>query len=104
MKYRAAVYRFAWIVFVVLCALVLVCVFLPKYSQYQRLRRRVADKSKSIKKEEADTREFRTKQADFRSNPDFVEHIAREELGLVKPNEFVFRADTPTNAPNSKQD
>jgi cell division protein FtsB len=72
-------------------------VFVPRCNRLNALQRRKAALESKNRALEMETRELRTKQERFLTDPGFVEHTARE-TGMVKPGETVFRF---TNDPNA---
>ena len=89
LNYWVVIYRSAWILLVVLFAIGLTCIFLPRVHSLRSLQRKKAELIKQNRRIEALTRELRDKQERFNSDPAFVERVARE-TGKVKPNEVVF--------------
>ena len=83
-------YKFAWIVVVVACVIGVVCVFIPKAHSYRELQKRKVDLEENNARMEARARQLEMNQQRFRSDPDFVERIAREQ-GRAKPGETIFR-------------
>lgn len=73
--------------------------FYPKYTIYRDLQQREAQLREDVRLEEEMLQILKTKQERLRNDPRFVEKIAREELGLAKPGETVFKFvdDAPTN-------
>jgi cell division protein FtsB len=90
MNFWILVYRFAWIVVVVSCVIAVVCVFLPKAHSYRELQKRKVALEESNARMEARARQLESNQQRFRSDPDFIERIAREQ-GRAKPGETIFR-------------
>ena len=87
--YWAMIYRSAWILLIVLFAIGLTCIFLPRVRSLRDLQKKKAELQNQNRRIEALTRELRDKQARFGTDADFVEHVARE-TGMVKPGETVF--------------
>jgi cell division protein FtsB len=83
-------YKFAWIVVVVACVIGVVCVFIPKAHSYRELQKRKVALEENNARMEARARQLEINQQRFRSDPDFVERIAREQ-GRAKPGETIFR-------------
>lgn len=87
---------------IILIIIGLICIFLPKCNQLRELQDKkgvIAEDNRAI---EIETNELRTKQEKFNSNPAVVERTARE-IGMVKPDEIVFkftnRQSVATEAP-----
>lgn len=97
MNFWVVLYRFAWIVVIISCVIAIVCVFLPKAHNYQELQKRKVAIEESNARMEARVRQLDMNQQRFRSDPEFVERIAREQ-GMAKPGETIFRI-AGTNAP-----
>ncbi len=83
-------YKFAWIVVMVVCVIGVVCVFIPKAHSYRELQKRKIALEENNARMEARARQLETNQQRFRSDPDFIERIAREQ-GRAKPGETIFR-------------
>lgn len=90
-------YRFAWIVVIVCCVIAIICVFVPRAHNYQDLQRRKRGLEEDNSRLEARIRDLNEKQQRFRSDPEFVERLAREK-GMAKPGETIFRFPA-TNSP-----
>lgn len=84
------IYRFAWMVVVVSCAVALVFIFLPKTHSYQTLQKRKDKLTQENARIEGMVREYQSKKRRFLSDPQYVERVAREQ-GMAKPGETVFR-------------
>ncbi|MFH0907680.1 MAG: septum formation initiator family protein [bacterium] len=85
------IYRFAWTTLAVLLLLALVAAFYPRVSQYHDLQQQQAKMEEDIRMEEELLKHLKMKQDRLLNDPRFVEKIAREELGLTKPGETVFK-------------
>jgi cell division protein DivIC len=71
----------------------LVAVFLPVIRQVQRLEETRAGISRDSDAAQAANRQL-TRQFDLlKSNPEYIERIARDRLNLGKPGEIIFRFD-----------
>jgi len=77
-----------WIITIVV---ILIVVFLPKFSELQRLREENVNIKKSIillaQDNEALTEEVRRMEED----PNYVEQKAREKLGIIKKGEYIYK-------------
>ena len=96
MNYWVLIYRFAWILVVVLCVIGLVCIFLPKCQSYHELQNRRLALEQENARMEAGVRELERNQERMAADPEFVERIAREQ-GMAKPGETVFKVMSVTN-------
>ena len=89
-NYWVVIYRFAWGALLVLCAIGLILIFIPKINEMRELRER----REAFEKETAATRdairERMIKLERFADDAAFVERTAREE-GMIKTNEVLFR-------------
>ena len=90
MNYWVFVYRFAWFVLVILCAIGLTCIFLPKCQTYQELQGKKAVLEEETRQVEGDIKRAQTQQEQLQTDRAFVERTAREQ-GMAKPGETVFR-------------
>ena len=96
MSYWGVVGRFAWIVAFVLLVVGLIAVTMPKCRDFQNLQARKLALSDGNERLRAQGHELDEKQRKFRTDPEFVERVAREQ-GRVKPGETLYRVATPTN-------
>ncbi len=94
------IYRFAWIVVIVSCAVAVVCVFLPKTHNYQTLQKRKEALEQANAQMEARQRQLEQNQKRFRTDPAFVERVAREQ-GMAMPGETIFRFPATNPPPRS---
>ena len=74
----------------VLTAIVLVCVFVPKCHGIRELQRKKALLNEENRKLDQATKDLRLKRERFQSEPAFVERVARE-AGMVRMDEIVFK-------------
>jgi cell division protein FtsB len=94
------IYRFAWLVVIASCAVAIVCVFLPKTHNYQTLQKRKDALEQGNALMEARERQLEQNQKRFRSDPAFVERVAREQ-GMAMPGETIFRFPATNPTPRS---
>lgn len=93
--------RVAWAIIAALTILLIVGLFYPKYRQMRELEARAAELEEEVRLEQEMLRYLQSRQERLRTDPRFVEKIAREELGLAKPGETVFKfIDDPPPATN----
>ena len=100
MNHWVMIYRIGWITLAVLVVIAVTAMFEPKFKQYRELRRKEAALQDEIRLEEEMVKHLKNQQERLRSDPRFVEKLAREELGYAKPGETVFRF-TDDEAPQS---
>lgn len=93
MNFWVMLYRFAWIIVIVCCAIAVICVFVPRAHTHQELQRRKRLLEEGNARLESKIRDLDEKQQRFRSDPEFVERIARRQ-GMAKPGETIFRFAT----------
>lgn len=97
-------YKFAWVAIVVLFVLGTVCFFLPKVRRCRRRQQDTDRKREELLLIQARIKELKLKQTKIHSDREFLERIAREELGWAKPGETVYRfqpdESEPSNAPS----
>lgn len=91
MSFWVFLYRLAWILLVVLAILAVASFFLPPIRQYRELRQREAELQQEIQFKEEVIRHLKERQARLQSDPTFVEKIAREEFGLARPGETIYK-------------
>ena len=91
MSFWRNVYRVFLIAAAVLIAIIVVRFFMPKFQEERRLRARLEEARQDVRRTAETLRELKLKQERLREDPRYVEKIAREDLGLAKPGETVFR-------------
>ena len=78
----------------ILAALIWVAVlYFPLMHQNEAMRHQIVELDQRIEHEEMVNRELRLEIDSLQSDPKTVERLAREQLGLAKPNETVVRFD-----------
>ena len=96
------IYRFSWSILAVLAFAALITAFAPPIRQFRELQHKQAQLEEEVRLEEEMLKYLKTKQERLLNDPRFVEKIAREELGLAKPGETIFKfVDDATNKPAS---
>jgi cell division protein FtsB len=90
MNYWVILYRIAWIVVIVAVVVGLVCIFLPRANSFQELQRRKRALQESNARAETRVQQLDENEHRFRTDPEFVERIAREQ-GMAKPGETIYR-------------
>ena len=95
------IYRCGWIALGILIAIAVISFFVPKIKHYQELRRQEAALEDDIRLEEELRNHLRENQERLPNDPRFLEKVAREEFGYVKPGETVFKFvdDEPQTSP-----
>ena len=93
------IFRIAWIVSILVLIGVLGALFSPPVRQFKELEKKQARLEQDIRFQEERIRHIKDKQDRLLNDPRFVEKIAREELGMAKPGETVYkRADDEADA------
>ena len=95
--------KVAWATICVLAVILVLVAFVPKIKHYQDLPRIEAQKSADVHNTQETLDQLKQNQDKLRTDPRFVERVAREEHSMAKPGELVFKFvdDDPaaTNAP-----
>ncbi|MAE32257.1 MAG: hypothetical protein CMO43_11845 [Verrucomicrobiales bacterium] len=77
-------------------ALVWVAVlYFPLIHQNEVMRQQIVQLDRQIREEEAANRQVRLEIDSLKTDPKTVERLAREQLGLARPDETVVRFETP---------
>jgi cell division protein FtsB len=94
------IYRFSWSLLAVMGLVAVIGSFYPPTRQFYDLRRKKVRIEEEIRAQEEVLRDLQRKQELLLRDPRFVERIAREDLGLARPGEtvFKFQDEEPTNA------
>jgi cell division protein FtsL len=91
------IYRVSAGLVVAVGLIMLASVYYPKFKQIRDFNQKQIQLEEEIRRDEEVLRHLRLKQQKLLNDPRFVEKIAREELGMAKPGETVFRfVDDPT--------
>ena len=100
MNIWSVIYRFACTTLAILLVLAIARVFMPKIRQARELQRHEQQLVQEIEIDKELVQLLKTKSEKLKNDPRFLERVAREELGLAKPGETVFKfIDEPaTNA------
>ncbi len=85
------IYRTGWIALGILATIGIMSMFTPKVREYREHQKKIEIGLEEKRLEEEMIKHLRTQQERLRSDPRFVEKIAREELGYAKPGETVFK-------------
>ena len=91
MNIWAAIYKGGLIVIGILTLVLVIWLFAPKIRTYYDLQRVEARRADELRLEEEMLAHLRRQQERLRTDPRFVEKLAREEIGLSKPGELVFK-------------
>ena len=88
-------------VVIVVSAIGVLYIFVPEYSRMTELQRKkevLQAKNAGI---ESRIHDFQTRQNRFRSDPRFVERLVREQFGMVRENELIYKVihDSPEIGP-----
>ena len=102
MNFWVLIYRIGWITLTVLVVIAVIAMFVPQIRQYNELHRKEAVLQDEIRLEEEIVAHLKKQQDRLKSDPRFIEKLAREELGYAKPGETVFRF-TDDEAPGSNR-
>ncbi|MBP7830804.1 MAG: septum formation initiator family protein [Kiritimatiellae bacterium] len=91
MSFWMGLYRAAWLALGVLVVIGAVAAFAPPIRQYRELRRMEIALQEEIRLKEEMLHHLQKQQERLQTDPDYVERIAREELGLARPGETVYK-------------
>lgn len=84
------IYRFSWGLLAILIVVGFILIFTPKVRLWAGLQRDKTEIETRIAEKTGLTKELQIRQERFISDPEFVEHTARE-LGLVMAGEVVYK-------------
>lgn len=85
------VYRLLCVAFVGILIIGVINIFLPKIRQNTEKQKTITALEEENRAKEDKIKELRKKREKFVSDPEYVERVAREELGKAKPGETIFR-------------
>ena len=70
--------------------------FLQTYRQYNTFKEKSLQYEEKLAKTEAQVKAYESYLNKIFNDPDFFEHVARSRLGYSKPNELIFKFESPT--------
>lgn len=70
---------------------VILVVFLPSYSKMQELKQKNVDLEQKIKTLEIRNKKLEQEGRFLRNNPEYLEKVAREKMGLIRQGETVYK-------------
>lgn len=73
-------------------AVVLVILFLPSYSKMQDLKQRNREMGNRITELEAKNKQLEIERDRLKNDPEYLEKVAREKMGLIREGEKVYKA------------
>ncbi len=91
MNVYVLIYRVGWVALAILACVWIGSLFVPQVRQYREYQQKKAALQEDIRLEEQMLKHLKDQQEKLRSDPRFVEKIAREEIGYAKPGETVFK-------------
>lgn len=100
------IYRASWVILAILALIALGYAVYPRVLSYRELERREAQLAEELRIEEDMLRALKERQDRLQNDPGFVEKIAREEIGLARPGETVFKfvdEDADRSAPPARR-
>ena len=86
-------YKAGIILIIIIIAAGIISLFLPKFRSNRELQRRKSALEQENKYIEQETKKIHLKREKFKTDPEFVERVARKS-GRVKPDEVIFRFTT----------
>lgn len=90
--------KIAWGVLGIVAVVMIVSMFYPQYQEYVELHEQTVALEMEYRIQEERLQRLKRNQEQMRTEADFVERIAREELGFVKPGETVIKFVTDRRA------
>ncbi len=91
--------KVALIVIAILVVALGISKIVPRVKQYHDLQKVEAERAGEVRAEQETLAQLKKNQDRLRTDPHFVERVAREEIGMAKPGELVFKFvdEAPTN-------
>ena len=70
---------------------IILAVFLPSYATMQDLKRKNHEYAEKIVQLEAKNKKYEEEKRLLQTDPDYVEKVGRETMGLIRPGETVYK-------------
>ncbi|MBF0490860.1 MAG: septum formation initiator family protein [Candidatus Omnitrophica bacterium] len=80
--------------------IIIVVVFLPSYSKMQELKQKNQDFLLRIQYLEAKNKKLEQEGRFLKNNPEYLEKVAREKMGLIRQGEMVYKIVPQDQKPN----
>lgn len=97
------IYKFTWVLIIVVCVIGVICVFLPQYAEYRQRKRKLAQYEEDIKFEKGLEKQYRENQERLADDRSFMIEVLREN-GRVMTNESVIRLAPDKPSKNSSSE
>lgn len=94
--------RFIWVVVIAVAGLSFVYLFLPDIAKYLDLSAHDRRLTKKIDDEERKNIAYKKEIRDLENNPVYIEKVAREKLGLSRPEEIIYKFDKNEQRPEEQ--
>lgn len=91
MDFWAIAYRTSLVILGLVVIFVLASVFVPLVRESRDRERKVMALQEEIDAKNAEIIRLRKQQEQFQNDPTFVENLARDEFGKVRPGETIYR-------------
>jgi len=83
--------HFYTIILLIAVVIFLAAVYLPSYTRYQELKREDEKIAQTMQDLQAENEQLREEARLLQTDVKYLEKVLREELGLVKPGEVVYK-------------
>jgi cell division protein FtsB len=94
--------KFIWVVLLAVAGLSFVYLFLPDVAKHLDLSAHDKRISKKIEDEERKNISYKKEINDLESNPVYIEKVAREKLGLSRPEEIIYKFENNEQKPEGR--
>ena len=97
------IFRLSVGVVAVVTAIGVLYIFVPEYSRMAELQQKKEELLAKNQASEAQIHDFQNRQNLFHTDPRFVERLVREQFGMVRENETIYKVihDTPPPVPGA---
>ncbi|MFH1593459.1 MAG: septum formation initiator family protein [Candidatus Omnitrophota bacterium] len=79
------------LIYLTICVIIAIVIFLPGFSKLQELRERNRDLEKRIEILKISNEELGKEKERLETDPSYVEKIAREKLGMARKDEIILK-------------
>lgn len=87
----AIIQKIAGVIIGVLIVIIILYAFVPKIQEYRDLQKVELKKSADVRSDQEILDQLKLQQEKLRTDPHYVERVAREEIGMAKPGELIFK-------------
>jgi len=88
--------KWIWVIVPIVVLPLIFYIFYPKYITLRQYKEEITKLDRTIKELEGENSFLKKEIRELKHNPLYIERIAREELGMIRPGEKIYRVKEKT--------